>query len=601
MQRLFRLVLLPAYASLVVGFGACGRSDLFSERHSSGGGGNISIDGGGGSAAARRAAAAAAAARAAASAAAAARAAARRGAAGRPAARGSRRHGGGTAGRGGAGGGTAGRGGDRRYGGRGGPAGTAGRGGVGGGGRGGRTRARRDPRSATTASTTTATTSLTAPIPGCFGDPRCAPLGQEVCNNNLDDDEDGRIDCADPDCMNSLSCRPDHGHGDLRQPRRRQPRQPGGLRGSAVHDVPGLPRRVVHGRRRLRHHRHARRQRDARRWTRRARPGLRHLRARPAASAASGGSSSTRRPTSASTSSRARPARTPSASSARARTRPATAIRVDCVNAMDDPSASKTFSALAPGVYWIIVESYPNLPGTTSVTLSTGSVTTPEICANGIDDDGNGLVDCAGRGLQQPYVVRRQPVRPRRQRRHAGRRRPRALGDGRYPHRDRRLSVDLLGGRRRRRRRVSSSRWPRPPGWRSSSSRPGGASSRSTACRRRGSPATPISARCSYQDDAGTRSRSSACPRDATCSSPRRRAPPCRASSTCGSRRSASARVEICGNKIDDDSDGLTDCDDPECFGAGDLPGARLQPFPGPRQLLVGNAAHGQRRYARSA
>src|SRR4029077_20391672 len=32
--------------------------------------------------------------------------------------------------------------------------------------------------------------------------------------------------------------------------------------------------------------------------------------------------------------------------------------------------------------------------GPSTVTLSTGSVTTPEICANGRDDDMNGLTDC---------------------------------------------------------------------------------------------------------------------------------------------------------------------------------------------------------------
>ena len=33
--------------------------------------------------------------------------------------------------------------------------------------------------------------------------------------------------------------------------------------------------------------------------------------------------------------------------------------------------------------------------GTTTVTLSTGAITTPEMCNNGIDDDGNNFIDCA--------------------------------------------------------------------------------------------------------------------------------------------------------------------------------------------------------------
>src|SRR3954451_16056733 len=50
MQPLLRLVLVPAFAALVVAGGACGRSDLFSERHRNGmgGDGSIDIDGGGG-------------------------------------------------------------------------------------------------------------------------------------------------------------------------------------------------------------------------------------------------------------------------------------------------------------------------------------------------------------------------------------------------------------------------------------------------------------------------------------------------------------------------------------------------------------------------
>jgi hypothetical protein len=67
---------------------------------------------------------------------------------------------------------------------------------------------------------------------------------------------------------------------------------------------------------------------------------------------------------------------------------------VTCVNAADKPTATETFAALSAGTYWLVVESYPNTPGDVGITLSTGTVTTPEQCANGRDDDGNGLVDC---------------------------------------------------------------------------------------------------------------------------------------------------------------------------------------------------------------
>src|SRR5262249_31193449 len=43
----------------------------------------------------------------------------------------------------------------------------------------------------------------------------------------------------------------------------------------------------------------------------------------------------------------------------------------------------------------VIVQSYPGTQGGSTITLSTGSSKTPEICNNGVDDDGNGLIDCA--------------------------------------------------------------------------------------------------------------------------------------------------------------------------------------------------------------
>ncbi len=42
--------------------------------------------------------------------------------------------------------------------------------------------------------------------PDCFTDPVCKTLGQEICNNKIDDDKDGQIDCADPDCKSSPVC-----------------------------------------------------------------------------------------------------------------------------------------------------------------------------------------------------------------------------------------------------------------------------------------------------------------------------------------------------------------------------------------------------------
>ena len=66
---------------------------------------------------------------------------------------------------------------------------------------------------------------------------------------------------------------------------------------------------------------------------------------------------------------------------------------VYCIQAGQMATAGHSF-VLDPGTYRVIVESYPGTQGVTSVTISTGAAKTPEICNNGIDDDGNGLIDC---------------------------------------------------------------------------------------------------------------------------------------------------------------------------------------------------------------
>ena len=42
------------------------------------------------------------------------------------------------------------------------------------------------------------------------GEPACVPPPETACGNGIDDDGDGLMDCADPDCAASLDCLPDH-------------------------------------------------------------------------------------------------------------------------------------------------------------------------------------------------------------------------------------------------------------------------------------------------------------------------------------------------------------------------------------------------------
>ena len=548
MQRLFRLALLPAYASLVVGFGACGRSDLFSERHSSGGGGNISVVGGGGSGGAGGSVDG------------------RGGQAGSVVGRGGTT---GTAGRGGTTGtagrggttGTAGRGGTTGTAGRGGTTGTAGRGGTGGVPNTCSTR----PEICNNGVDDNCNNLADCADPGCFGDPRCAPLGQEICNNNLDDDADGRIDCADPDCMSSLSCRPTMGMEicdnrvddnsnnlvDCADPQCTM--FPGCLAASCTADV-DFGTIATHG---------ANVSRDMS-----TTGGGRGY----ATCAPSGGVGRVGRFQLDATADVRLDFKQGSASAHAIGLFRAGASQscdrnpVDCVNAMDNPFATKTFPALPPGVYWIIVEAYPNLPGLASVTLSTGSVVTPEICANGKDDDGNGLFDCQDAAcsnhascigtqcvpdLNVGTLVVNGPAR-------SVTVDTRTATDDYSPT----CAAGVPGGdtaieftlaetaglevefQQTGRSLFSVFRFPAP----------------GLAC-------DADQVRCSYQDDA----------RNAVAflSLPAGRyvfivkAQSTSLAGTVNLRMSAFGLrpFEICGNNIDDDNDGLADCDDPECFG----------------------------------
>ena len=244
MPRLTRFAFWRLCRAVVVGAGACGRSDLFGARHNSGPGGDISS---------RSAAAAVAAVggprR------------QRRGGVGGSVG-GTRRHRRQRAGRGGGGGSAAGRGGTGGSG-----AGAAGRrrhrrrhGGTRRHGRrhgrarrhrrrrgGARRRRRRLPvrarsaRSATTASTTTATTSPTARTRAASAIRAARRPARRSATTTSTTTTTAASTAPIPTAWTASSCRPTHGHGDLRQRRRRQQQQPRRLRRPAVHDLPGLP------------------------------------------------------------------------------------------------------------------------------------------------------------------------------------------------------------------------------------------------------------------------------------------------------------------------------------------------------------------------
>jgi hypothetical protein len=241
--------------------------------------------------------------------------------------------------------------------------------------------------------------------PSCLGNSACVPPGQEICNNNLDDDGDGLIDCADPDCMGSIACKPvmgkeicDNGVDDnndklvdCADPQCTT--FPGCLTAACMPDV-DFGTIASHGAK-------VTRTLD----TRGAPRGY-------ATCAPKGGVGRVGRfQLTAPTDVRLDFTQPPGSAHVIALFRAGASQSCDsnqvtCVDAKDGPSTTQTFPALPAGVYWLIVESYPSVPGSTTVTLSTGTSGTKEICNNGLDDDGNGLIDCAdGACAKDPSCV----------------------------------------------------------------------------------------------------------------------------------------------------------------------------------------------------
>ena len=230
--------------------------------------------------------------------------------------------------------------------------------------------------------------------PECYGDPTCFVPGHEICNNGIDDDDDGLVDCKDPDCFSDSTCivHPgneicdngidDNGDGlvDCADPQ---------CKTFAACLSAACKADVDFG-----------------------------------AIASSGASVTRTMSTVGATASYSTCA--PPGGVARVGSFSLAAVAdvkldfsqgsgsahvvavfhagvgqacdqnlVYCLRVGEDATATHTFNGLAAGNYWIIVQSFAGTTGSTTVTLSTGKTSTPEICDNGIDDDGNGAIDCA--------------------------------------------------------------------------------------------------------------------------------------------------------------------------------------------------------------
>jgi hypothetical protein len=230
--------------------------------------------------------------------------------------------------------------------------------------------------------------------PACFGDKACVVPGKEICNNNLDDDNDGLVDCADPDCAKDKTCvvqpgdeicdnsKDDNGDGlvDCTDPKCKTFPACLGAACKVDEDFGAI-----------------------------APSGANVTRTMSTVGATASFA------TCASPGGVARVASFSLAAAADVKldfTQAAGAAHVvalyragvgqtcdqnlvDCLRVGDKATATKTYSALPPGGYWLIVQSFPGTTGSTTVTLSTGKTGTTETCNNGIDDDGDGAIDCA--------------------------------------------------------------------------------------------------------------------------------------------------------------------------------------------------------------
>ncbi len=228
--------------------------------------------------------------------------------------------------------------------------------------------------------------------PSCAGDTHCKTPGVEICNNGIDDDNNGLTDCADPACANFPACQKPH----MCDPNNPDCTDPACVNDPHCKDLKCMPT-VDFG---------TLQPNDSKSEKMISTVGTKDVGITPCAPPG-GGMVVTEF--------------TVAADNTAVRldfTQPNTADNVFALfragvnqpcdanpvvpNGCYDPSANGPATSgthtwiLNAGEYYLIMQAHEvNGQGSADVTLSTPSSKHPEICDNGVDDDGNGLIDCA--------------------------------------------------------------------------------------------------------------------------------------------------------------------------------------------------------------
>lgn len=221
--------------------------------------------------------------------------------------------------------------------------------------------------------------------PWCASFPGCTPAGVEICNNGLDDDHNGLVDCADTACLGFPGC-----SVHVCDPRKPNCADPACISNPACQNLQCQPS-IDFGM--LQPH-------DSRSERSFSTVGTMDVAMTSCAPGGAGMTVTTFQVAQNATAVRLDYTQSAGADHVFALFRAGVnqkceANPIDCYDPMNALSGTHTW-VLDQGRYYLIVQPFQQRSqGTVDATLSTPASSQMEICDNGADDDGNGLIDCS--------------------------------------------------------------------------------------------------------------------------------------------------------------------------------------------------------------